>query len=111
MSADAPAVFGAAIEVPEYSRYHWLDHDAPEMSVASCERQERTQAPGAATSGLRRPSSTGPRLLVVASESGAPPPRLWWLATANWFLAVAGGEMVSPLLPSFPAENSTVIPS
>ena len=40
--AAAPAAFGVAIDVPVYSRYQVLDHDAPPVSAASCARQERT---------------------------------------------------------------------
>ena len=46
------------------------------VNGASWLRQERTHAPGAVTSGLMRPSSVGPRLLLSERVLGAPPPRL-----------------------------------
>ena len=72
ISAAVPAAFGAAIDVPEYSRYQLLVQVEPPVSVASCARHERTYPPGARISGLIRPSSVGPRLELSIIELGAP---------------------------------------
>ena len=58
MSAAAPAMCGAAMLVPV------LDTNTSESCAA-----ETMRLPGAATSGLKRPPLTGPRLLEGATRS------------------------------------------
>ena len=108
--ATAPATCGAAIEVPVADVY------PPELL------QERTDVPGADTSGLINnepvpPQSEGPRLdeLVIGSFDPASHDAPLIFATQNTFtefvLIFFGFVIVEAPDPLFPAENTTAIPA
>ncbi len=84
-----------------------LDAAVPQLFVVTLKSfaAETTLTPGAMTSGLIRPSATGPRDEKLATD---PAEKSWFVApTARTFFPVAGLATVAEVPPLFPAAKTS----